>query len=249
MTFSCTFTLVGSTSATRNGKIGSRMRGRTDSCAGRSDAELDEMLLLGMEAFRRWGVPRPTAMRTGNMQVDLAVYRAMARHGFLASSNVARAIARPPDSELQLLGGRYLVDGILELPVLSYKDLVVGRWQHEHALTITGCSSREIEFLLEGAHAAGLDPVVVLTHSFEFINRRHERFTNIRAHRTNQRRLVELCRFIAEHPQKFSAVPISRVALEQAVEKSRGDIALRVPLWATLSRMAASQLDDHFYAR
>lgn len=220
-----------------------------DSCAGRSDAELDEMVLLGLDAFRRWGIPRPTALRTGNMQVDRAVYRAMARHNFRASSNVARAIVRPPDSELQLLGGRYLVEGILELPVLTYKDLAIGGWEHEHALTITGCSSRETEFLLEGAYAAGLDPVVVLTHCFEFINRRHDRFTKVRPHRANQRRLVKLCRFVAEHPHKFSATPISRVALDRETEPSHANISLRVPLWTTLGRMAEAQLNDRFYAR
>src|SRR5262249_35577838 len=33
----------------------------SDSCAGRSEAELDEMISLGLAAFARWGVPRPVA--------------------------------------------------------------------------------------------------------------------------------------------------------------------------------------------
>ena len=64
-------------------------------------------------------------MRTGNLQVDHSVYRAMTRHGLLLASNVACAIWPPDDPGLHFLSGRHEVDGVVELPVLTYADFTV----------------------------------------------------------------------------------------------------------------------------
>lgn len=220
-----------------------------DSCAGRSDPDLDEMMALGIAAFRRWGVPRPVALRTGNLHVDRAVYRAMARHGFRLSSNVACAIAPPADPQLHFFTGRHCVEGIIELPVLTYTDLAIAGWRHRHNLTITGSSSREIRGLLARAHAQDLGPVVLLTHSHEFVNCRHERFTNLRAHPTNRRRLVDLCRLIADHPRQFSAVTFSGGLPGWTAADPSENRELRTPAWATLGRIVSAQLDDRLRVR
>lgn len=92
-----------------------------DSCVGRSDAELDVMMTLGLEAFARWGIARPVALRTGGFRTDAAVYRAMARAGLSLGSNLSLGVYQPPDAALQQWGGRHLLHGVLELPALSYK--------------------------------------------------------------------------------------------------------------------------------
>jgi hypothetical protein len=221
----------------------------TDSCAGRTDAELDEMLSVGLETFRRWGVPTPVALRTGNLQVDLAVYRAMTRHGFRLSSNVACAIFRPTDPCLRLLAGHHHIEGIVELPVLTYRDLSIKGWRHHHNLTIAGTSFQEIELLLEEAHRTQLEPVVLLTHTFEFVNRHNKRYTKLRPHGTNQTRLARLCRFLAEEPNKYSVIRFSDGKDAWIDDHLIHDVELSVPLWATLSRLFTGRIDDGFRVR
>jgi hypothetical protein len=41
-----------------------------DSCAGRTPAELDDMLRYSCDVFARWGLPRPLALRTGGFHCD-----------------------------------------------------------------------------------------------------------------------------------------------------------------------------------
>jgi peptidoglycan/xylan/chitin deacetylase (PgdA/CDA1 family) len=220
-----------------------------DSCAGRRDTELDEMISLGVDAFRRWGIPRPVALRIGNLQADRAVYRAMARHGLQLASNIGCAIWPPSDPELHFLSGRHRVEGIVELPVLAYTDLRLPRWRHRHNLTITGCSSREIEILLDRAHNSGITPVVLLTHTFEFASRNNARYSRTRPHPTNQRRFTGLCRLIAENSRKFAAVSFSGGMPSWISEPELDDLELRVPLWSALSRLIIGQIDDRIRVR
>ncbi|HEV2100244.1 MAG TPA: hypothetical protein VGR45_15145 [Stellaceae bacterium] len=220
-----------------------------DSCAGRGDEELDEMIRLGIETFHRWGVPQPVAMRTGNLQADRAVYRAMARHGLRLASNIACAICPPKDLGLRFLSGRHPVEGVVELPVLTYTDFAIAGRRHRHNLTITGCSSREIAFLLDRAAARDMRPIILLTHPFEFVNRRHERFTRIRPHGTNQSRFAGLCRLIADNPRKFSVMTFAR-GMPGWIEATRtDDVELRVPAWAALGRVIIGQIDDRLRVR
>ena len=91
-----------------------------DSCIGRSDAELDDMIDVGFYAFDRWGLPKPIALRTGGFETDAAVYRAMERTGLKLASNIALGMCEPHESELHFSGGRQRIGNVVELPVLSY---------------------------------------------------------------------------------------------------------------------------------
>lgn len=91
-----------------------------DYCSGRTAAELDQMIQLGIEAFSRWGIARPVALRTGGFRTDRTVYRAMARAGIDLASNIGLAVMEPAEPELRVWGGQHRFDGVLEVPTLSY---------------------------------------------------------------------------------------------------------------------------------
>src|SRR5262249_32610737 len=78
-----------------------------DSCAGRSDAELDRFFEFGLAAFSRWGLPKPVAVRSGNFEVDASFYRAAARSGMLCSSSIALPVYRPADEVLEAVATRH----------------------------------------------------------------------------------------------------------------------------------------------
>ncbi len=179
-----------------------------DYCSGRTDAELDEMIGLGIDTFARWGVSRPSALRTGGFHTDSAVFRAMARAGMPLASNISLGIFEPKEKDLQVTGGRHLFEGVLEVPALSYRSPYLIRTGASplRSLAITATSKTETEALLWQARHTGVQTVVVLTHPHEFVRRKSFRFDDLRAHHTNQARLLNLLDFVQKNGEDFSAV-------------------------------------------
>jgi hypothetical protein len=215
-----------------------------DACAGRSVAEIEELLVLGLKPFTDWKFPRPIALRVGNFEVDRNVYVAMARVGLEVASNIGLAIYRPEESSLQLYSGRHLIDGILEIPVLSYRQLGLGPMKRLHALSITGVGTTETIALLRAARQKGISPVVILTHPFEFIKCGPAGAPTARPNRLNKDRLVALCKFIADHPDEFTTESFGQGAKRWIGNSSRTNHELRAPLISALSTLAANTAND-----
>ncbi|WP_119459543.1 polysaccharide deacetylase [Rhodospirillaceae bacterium SYSU D60014] len=174
-----------------------------DSCAGRQYGELLEIVREGLAAFERWDVPKPIALRAGSLRADMTLYDVAAAAGIPIGSNIGLSIYTPTQSDLQLRGGRHWIRHVLELPILTYSDFRSGFGGHGRTLTITGSSWPELKSLLWQARKAGVSPVVLLTHPFEFVKKRNFRYEVLRRNRINQQRLVSLCRFLQEHDQDF----------------------------------------------
>ena len=66
-----------------------------DSCAGRTDVELRHFFEFGLATFSRWGLPAPTAVRTGNFQFDQSFFRIAAQSGLRLSSSIAVPLYHP----------------------------------------------------------------------------------------------------------------------------------------------------------
>ena len=111
----------------------------------------------------------PIALRTGGFQSDRAVYRAMARAKLPAASNIAMGVNPPAEDALRLTDGRHFIEGVLELPAMSYRTPLSSG---ARTFAVTATSSSEMQHILRQAHAAGISPVIVLTHPFEFIKKR-----------------------------------------------------------------------------
>ena len=211
-----------------------------DSMAGKSVENTVGLIQEGIATFQRWGLPHPVALRTGSLQVDGAVYQAMARVGLPAASNVGLAVFRPSDPSLQLTGGRHRRHGVLEVPVFAYEDLRVGGYRHWKNLTITGCSASETRWVLREAHRHGVETVVLLTHPFEFV-KHDEPFSKLRPDRVNQRRFRNLCDFLVREDDAFEVVTF-RAGLERwkDLDEEPGP-HLRTPPWLTLGRVVVNQ--------
>jgi hypothetical protein len=219
----------------------------SDASSGLSDESLDRILSISLDAFSRWGLGRPIAARTGNLDVDSAVHRALERFAIPISSSVGLALLQPREEPLQQCAGRHWIEKILEVPVLSYRALQLGRYTRLRALTITACSWPEIESVLWRAREAGISPVVFLTHATEFIKRRDLQFRDIRRNRVNQDRLLQLLRFLGRNSQEFEAVTFRDRAAEWLSCGAAPATVLRGSTIKSLARMAQNFINDHVW--
>ncbi len=212
-----------------------------DNCDGRDVADLEALIGDGMAALQRMGAPRPVALRTGNLRADRNVYHAMRRRGLALASNVGLGLNRPADPALQLHGGRHRIDGVLEVPVLTYRQLALGA---ERLFTTTATSTAETESLLWAAREAGVQTVVLLTHPFEFIKGDRLEPSRQRVNRINQRRLARLCAFLAEHDDQFESVSFAEAGPGWLLAPDEPEPRLHAPLLPVLGRMVENKAND-----
>lgn len=221
-----------------------RRAGPGDSLCGRPAEAVEATIANGLGVMQRWGLPRPTSLRMGNLMCDLGIYRAMKRLGLAVASNVGLGIHRSKDAALHLSSGAHGVEGVTELPVLTYDvGLPLGRPPRQKCLTITGTAAGITRRLLQDVRAADGGPVVVLTHPFEFAKRRDPDFATLRPNRINQRRLADLCAFVAERPADFRMTTVTEAAAAArlAVSAAAGpDVAFA----SVLPGLIANRLND-----
>jgi hypothetical protein len=217
-----------------------------DSCAGRTDAELDHFFEFGLSAFSRWGLSDPVAVRTGNFQVDAQFFRAADRSGLRFSSSIALPIYRPHDESLMLVGGRHRVGQILEFPVFCYTNQIGGN-HRLRALCITACSSAEIILVLRQARAYQISPVVILTHPQEYIKRKDFRYATLRRNRMNQTRLRTLLAFLKQNRDDFVTLPISDLSDDSPDTAGPKRSSVSVPLKTSIARMLENGVNDRIW--
>jgi len=233
-----------------------------DSCAGRTDADLERFFRSGLGAFHRWGLPRPVAVRAGNFQVDANFYRAAAQSGFRRSSSVALPAWRPADKQLLLADGTHRIGSVLELPVFCFNE-GLGHKQRLRMLSITACSDFEIVSVLRQARSRGLSPVIIATHPQEFIKRKHARYVKepwdrlhpnrlkhvlqydtLRRNRVNQTRLRAVLKFLHQTRDQYVTVPISAIANDRSRSGSTRDPRISVSSPMTIARMLENAVND-----
>ena len=215
-----------------------------DNCDGRSEAELKALIETGIAALERWGAPRPVALRTGNLRADKAVYRAMRACGLPVASNVGVALVRPADPDLVLAGGRRRIEGVLEVPVLTYTQLRLGARRFDRLFTTTACGWAETEALLWAARDARVETLVLLTHPFEFVKGPKLDPARRVRNRINQRRMEKLCAFLATHRREFQAVSFGQAAPRWLAARDQAPPALSAPLLPVLRRIAENKAND-----
>lgn len=222
-----------------------RREPRQDDFFGRGEDSSVALIQQGIDAFADWGAPRPQVFRSGSLQHDDALYRAMARAGMPYSSNVAMAIFDSGDPQYALYSGAHERHGVLELPVLTFADWSVGGRKHLKSLTIAGTSFPEMRTLLDQAERAGVGQVVILTHPFEYVQSRDYGLQHARRHKVNQRRLAELCSFLDANRDRFTPSTMA-AAGKQAAGRPSANHLLQGALWQSVRRMAVQVSYDQY---
>lgn len=215
-----------------------------DSMAQLDDDAIRKLFRIGVDAFSQWGLRDPVAFRAGNLEVEDHVYNVMSELGLTLGSNIGLGVYRPRSDGLQLTGGRHRVGGILELPILTYTGLRFGFRARRKSLTITGSSTPETIHLLEAAHEAGVEQIVVLTHAHEMIRRQDARYLKIAKNGINQRRLRRLCEFVSENADRFRFATFGEKAREWLDLPDTGNPSLSTPNRLAFAGMLQNKWND-----
>lgn len=223
-----------------------RQQPRQDDFHGRSEDDSVCLIERGIETFMDWGLPRPQVFRSGSLQHDDTLYRALARTGIPFSSNVGLAIFDSGDPDYQMYGGRHVRHGVVELPVLTFCDWQVRGRRHLKSLTIAGTSFAETRNLLDMAERAGIPLVVILTHPFEFIQSRDIGRQPARRHSVNQQRLTALCRYLDQNRDRFIPSGLAEAAVSSADHRGPENPLLEGAVWQSIRRMATQVSYDKF---
>lgn len=223
-----------------------RLEPRQDDFFGRPEEESLALIREGQEIFRDWELPAPRAFRSGSLQHDDALYRALARAGIPYSSSVGLAIFNSADARYQLYSGCHERHGVVECPVLTFRDWRLGGCGHLKSLTIAGTSFEETRTLLERAEEAGIPLVVILTHPFEFIQHRDAAFRQVRRHAVNQHRLELLCGFLKANRSRFAACGFADAVDRLGGRALSGNALVEGQLWQAAGRMASQVFYDTF---
>lgn len=215
-----------------------RLQPRQDDFFGRDEDDSLRLIEQGLDAFRSWGLARPTVFRSGSLQHDDRLYRALARAGMPYSSNVGVAIFDSGDPDYQLYSGMHVRHGVVECPVLTFCDWEVAGRRHLKSLTIAGASFAETRTLLEKAERAGIPLVVILTHPFEYIQSRDIGRAPARRHSVNQQRLSSLCQYLDQNRDRFTPSGLAEAAAASAGQEGRSNALIEGKLWQSVRRMA-----------
>lgn len=218
----------------------------SDQCTARLLDELQKMIDFGAATFSRWGVPAPKALRTGSFSCNRTVHQAMLRCGLALGSNICHAAYRSADPEFHLLSGARVIDGVLEIPALTYvtPHPAGTRWR---ALAITAASWAETETLLLQAREADISPVVVLTHPSEFVKRADFRYRELRRNQVNRQRFERLVAFLGRRNGPFSPTTFARSGDTWLAAGSRPEAELRVPAHLAMVRLGENMLNTQLW--
>jgi peptidoglycan/xylan/chitin deacetylase (PgdA/CDA1 family) len=223
-----------------------RQHPRQDDFYGRTEDDSIVLIRQGLEIFNDWGLQSPQVFRSGSLQHDDALYRALARTGIPYSSNIGLAIFDNGEPQYQLYAGCHDRHGVLECPILTFSDWRFAGRRHLKSLTIAGTSFAETRTLLEQAHKLGIPLVVILTHPFEYIQSRDVGLQHARRHSVNQQRLTKLCQFLNDNRDRFSPTGFAEAASSSVPRGSPQNPLLEGGLWQSLTRMATQVSYDRF---
>jgi len=189
--------------------------------------EQTALIATGAKLLKQAGVSDINAFRAGSFAFNKDTLSALAANGIPFDSSYNASLFGPDSG---VMPGVTVVDsieyqGIYEYPMTVFKD---GTRSLRHA-QLTSCSYKEIEGLLWQALEAGRNSFVILSHSFELLNRAKDRPDDLVV-----KRFRRLCSFLDQNRDSF------RVRGFQGLKPQitqRQPAPLASPIWRTGARM------------
>jgi hypothetical protein len=161
------------------------------------------MIAEGKGLLEKWIPHPPIAFRAGNYDANNAMLRALKEnHIHLDTSyNLAHPIERPdfgaPINDLAP------GEGVVELPVTSFKEIDCGSLVRLKPLEINAVSLKEMKKVIRELKERGTRTVVLNVHPFNFFKRSNNQFTKIWPDKIVIHRFKKLCAFLRSLPEGY----------------------------------------------
>ena len=168
-----------------------------------------QLIKKGLSLFSEWQLPRPIALRAGNLFSSSITYQAMRENDLPIASNIGMGIHVPKEEKLHLYSGIHKFDDILEVPVTSFCDVVFLGCVHKKLATLIGMSFAEMKQLLHKCHDKAVSPAVFLSHVSEFIQPDSQYESGSKSNQTVCQRFERLCQFLSDNRDTYNTTTIS----------------------------------------
>ncbi len=176
------------------------------------DVETQHVLLSeAFDLFRTFAGERPVAFRAGGFLGDYNTLAALQRLGILIDSSYNPSIAASFPKSRPLPNVVQRIDGVTEMPLTNAVSGFGGS-QGWKPLAISSLSFAELRAALTQAHAAHLEDVVVIFHSFSTVKPRDVFYSSLRPDWLVIARFRRLLRYLAEHSSMFEVCTIRDAA-------------------------------------
>jgi hypothetical protein len=163
-----------------------------------------EMIREGKELLFRYGVKNFIAFRAGGFAANLDTLKALRGNGFLIDSSLNRCYLGSP---CMLIGYDIndvkRIHGIWEFPITNFLAYSPAGRRSLKPLDINGVSFYEIRRVLEDSITHGPSNIMIIMHSFSFIQPLDNQYTRAYPRWGVIRRFERLCRFLAERSDRY----------------------------------------------
>ena len=215
--------------------------GRRGACmADFSLADQRRVLELGIENLTKAGAPRPIAFRAGNYGANNDTLRALASLGVVYDTSYNFSYLGDPCA---ILADRHLqapvrLDGVIEVPITDFID----RPDHFRPAQLCAISKREMQHVIGSAIAQRRQTAVVVSHSFELINR-----ARTRANRIVVDRFRQFCESVGEMSERAKTCGFEGLDPASLTSQRAEPAPLQSGMARTLARMAEQAIGTVIY--
>jgi hypothetical protein len=199
-----------------------------------------EFLTDGRETLIKYGAPNVIAFRAGNFGADYNTLTALEKAGFLVDSSYNKTFLggdcrlekvllcedeENKDCRLKELDiyDAEKIENIWEFPITNFSELNFKGGRRYRHLDINGVSFAQMRRVLDEAVESGPRNITIVMHSFSFTNPADVQYRKILPRTVVIRRFEKLCRYLAEHNNKFQVLTfkdMSRATLDKMQGKS-----------------------------
>jgi hypothetical protein len=198
------------------------------------------LLELGIENLTKAGAPRPIAFRAGNYGANNDTLRALASVWLKYDTSYNFPYLGDP---CNIIADRQLLepiplDGVIELPISVFEDYP----NHCRPAQLCAISVSEMRAVFEQSLAQQRKAAVIVSHSFELLNRARRKSNPIVVRRFE--RLCEMLHELRDHAPTKGFFELDENVLTMA---SAAVAPLRSSSWRTASRMVEQAIGSVLY--
>ncbi|NGZ29304.1 MAG: polysaccharide deacetylase [Magnetococcales bacterium] len=170
-----------------------------------TQTEQRQLMDVGRSLLAECGANKIVAFRAGSFGANQDTLLAATQAGlsFDSSDNLCYRGGNCLIEETVDWQGSTTAAGVVEMPVTCFMD----RPGHWRPLQVTACSLSEMRAMLEQAWQQGWQRVVLLSHSFECLNRQRSRPDPVVVNR-----FLGLCEFLEQEKDRFRTIGFDQLA-------------------------------------